>query len=203
MIYFTADTHFGHAAIAAERGYGIVEDHDEAVLNGINSYASKADRLYILGDFCWSQPFEWRRRLLCKQVTLIRGNHDSPQVCRAFGGNMYDTRMVRLEPGKHVFLSHYAHAFWPGSHIGEFRGRKYVGRLHVYGHTHDEKEAELDWIWPERRSMDVGIDTAIRLLGRPWPFSADEIVERLWDRKGHHHVGDADEAHVNFSEGTE
>ena len=43
-------------------------------------------------------------------------------------------------------------------------------------------------IWPERRSMDASPDTAFQLTGEWRPFSDEEIVERLTQRKGHDSV---------------
>jgi len=56
----------------------------------------------------------------------------------------------------------------------------------VYGHCHFQREAYLDGIWPERRSMDVGVDSARHHLGEFRPFSEDEVVQILGQRKGHH-----------------
>lgn len=191
MICCLADTHLGHELIAHTRHFKVGKEHDEAVLDGINSVAKKRDRLYIVGDFCKDNAHKWRQRIVCKEVTLIRGNHDCPSICRAFGkGHLFDTRMVKVRSGINLFMSHYPHCYWPGSHHGSARNKVYVGSIHVYGHVHDEKEAELNRIWPDRRSQDVGVDTAIRLLGSPKPFDEAYLLEHLWaGRKGHHEIG--------------
>ncbi len=60
-----------------------------------------------------------------------------------------------------MFLSHYAHRIWPGSH-------KNV--IHLYAHSHDS-------IPDYGRSMDIGIDVSYRLFGEYRPFSMSEIVD--------------------------
>ena len=55
----------------------------------------------------------------------------------------------------------------------------------VYGHVHDQREATLNAIWPERRAMDCGVDSAKRILERYCPFSEDEVYDILSKRKGH------------------
>lgn len=48
-----------------------------------------------------------------------------------------------------------------------------------------QREFTLNALFPGRRSMDVGIDQAIRILGRPAPFSEAEIMELLGEKPGH------------------
>lgn len=189
MIHAIGDTHLGHELIAKVRGYANGADHDEAVISSINQCVARSDRLIIVGDFCKDKAHKWKQAIKCRNVFLIIGNHDSNQIIRAFAkGQSALTKMIRFEPGKFCFFSHYPNAFWPGSHIGEARGRVYVGSMHVYGHMHDAKEKELDSIWPARKSQDVGVDTALRLFGLPRPFSQNDIIQRLWPRKGHHFI---------------
>jgi len=40
-------------------------------------------------------------------------------------------------------------------------------------------EAHLDAVIPNRRSLDVGVDNAYRLLGEWRPFAIDEIITLL------------------------
>jgi len=181
--FFTADTHFEHEKFYQDLGrtrpFTMNEWH-EMLLYRINTMVGRADRLFILGDFAWKRPGYWRQQIRCRQVILILGNHDSEAKCRRiFGGNLHLTRVVKKVCGQQVFLSHYPHAHWPASHHGS---------LHLYEHCHNQREETLDTIWPERRSMDVSPDTAYHLM-REWrPFTDEEIVERLMQRKGHDNI---------------
>jgi len=180
--FFTADTHFEH-----EKFYNpqitrpfTMDAWNEMLLDRVNTMIGRQDRLFILGDFAWKRPGYWRQQIRCRNVILILGNHDKVGKCRAvFGGNLYQTHVVKILDGAHVFMSHYPHAHWPGSHHGH---------LHVYGHCHNQREACLDAIWPGRRSMDVSPDSAYQLFGEWRPFSDVEIATRLSQRSGHDDV---------------
>lgn len=192
MIYFTSDTHFGHWALITgrkneERTFPVLgprakwwstaDEMDAAILDAINSIVQKGDTLYHLGD--WGLGVEagkYRLKIMCKDVRLIWGNHDSPRLGAHFTYK-WDVRMVKIGClGTQVWLSHYPHAIWPASHHGS---------LHLYGHCHSQREETLDSVWPDRRSMDVGVDNAMRLLGSPRPFSEVEVMDRLLPRQGH------------------
>ena len=48
--------------------------------------------------------------------------------------------------------------------------KSHHGAYHLYGHSHDSME-DKEW----GKSMDVGVDSAFRILGEYRPFSFDEI----------------------------
>ena len=184
MRYYVGDPHFGHENIMnfAHRPFGSVEEHDEAMLAGINGTVGRRDRLIIVGDFCWKNPGLYRSRIKCPHVTLIRGNHDRRSY-EQFFNEVHDYKVYRLTGVKDfngrtasLFVNHYPQAYWPASHYGS---------LHVYGHMHDAREGTLDNLFPGRRSMDVGFDTAKRLLGEYRPFGESELVDMLMSRRGH------------------
>lgn len=192
MLHFIADTHFDCPMIALNRGFKSAEEHDAEVLRCINTCVLRQrDRLYIVGDFCSKQAHKWRQKIDCKEVTLIRGNHDTPAICKAFGkGHLFDDRTVVVRPGIKVFLFHYPSAYWRGSHHGSARNKIYLGDMHLYGHVHGEKEEELDFTWPQRRAADCGVENCTKLFGVPRPWSEVDLLNRLWaGRRGHHLIG--------------
>lgn len=176
---FTADTHFEH-----EKFYSpqitrpfTVDEWSEMLLDRINSMAARHDRLVIAGDFAWKRPGYWRQQIRCRNVVLILGNHDKEAKCRnVFGGNLYHVRLFKILDDVRVFVSHFPHAFWDGSHRGS---------LHVYGHCHNQREEYLNAIWPDRRSMDVSPDSAYKLFGEWRPFTDEEVNDILGQRVGH------------------
>jgi calcineurin-like phosphoesterase family protein len=216
-VYFTSDTHFGHANIIkychrpflseldkvelSKRGtwhdgswkgtnasdWKITEEAimmmDEELINQINSMVMANDILYHLGDFAmpgkhsyFSRCREYRSRIKCNNVILIWGNHDEPSLQDLFSAT-YDLKKISVDHLAYKIIAcHYAMATWDGSH------RRNV---HLYGHSHSEAEAWLNRIMPGRRSMDVGVDNAFKLLGKFRPFSLDEIVEIFSTRAGH------------------
>lgn len=174
MIYFTADTHFAHDWMRSLRGFPTVEIHDDVILEGINETVGANDTLYHLGDFAWTQEESFFKRIKCKNIHLIQGNHDRAKVGKLFK-TVCDTAEIKIN-GDKVFLSHYPHAYWPASHYGSY---------HLYGHVHGQRESTLNLVFPGRRSIDVGLDNAYRLIGLYRPFSWAEIKEILKTEVGH------------------
>ena len=91
QFWVTADTHFGHeeAISLFSRPVRDVREMDELLVDRINAHVGKRDRLIHLGDFMG--PMAWsgdegkasvarvrdiRERIRCRQVELVRGNHD-------------------------------------------------------------------------------------------------------------------------------
>jgi calcineurin-like phosphoesterase family protein len=74
-----------------------------------------------------------------------------------------------------IVLDHYAHAVWEKSHRGAW---------HLYGHSHSNAEEWLNRVMPERRSVDVGVDNAFKILGDYRPFSFIELQKLFANKKG-------------------
>lgn len=74
MKYFISDTHFGHKNLLKFERFEFedINEHDEFIINSINSRVKLTDTLYILGDV--GNP-EMIRRLNGYKI-LIMGNHD-------------------------------------------------------------------------------------------------------------------------------
>lgn len=180
MRYFIADTHFAHKKILSitNRPYKTIEEHDQSILNFINKTTGEKGELYILGDFAFDTHRYYRKKIIAHKVHLILGNHDLPyikELAMARFTSISETFELKAN-GKKLFGSHYPHFYWPASHHGSY---------HIYGHLHGMREETMDSLIPERRSMDVGIDCAIRHLGEPRPFSEDEIFSILERKPGH------------------
>lgn len=175
--FFTADTHFAHEGVLAmsNRPFKSIDEHDDALIDNINTTVGTNDRLFILGDFAWRAEESYFSRIKCKNVHLIIGNHDKPSKVTKLFKTVEQTALVKA-CGHKVFLSHYPHAYWPSSHYGS---------LHLYGHIHGQREETLDSMFPDRRAMDCGVDVAAKITGQYRPFSEDEIVEILMVRPGH------------------
>lgn len=94
MIWFTSDTHFGHANVLkfSERPWNDIDDMSYALIENINACVEPSDELYILGDFSFKltvqQAYELRKLIRCKKIHLVHGNHDKdwrqPEVANAF-----------------------------------------------------------------------------------------------------------------------
>ena len=182
-IWFTSDLHLMHRNISGpsrskwKSGYRdfadeyVMTDH---IIDSINAVVKMDDILFNLGDFLFRNPKglpTFRDRIYCRHIHHILGNHDqhmleNPDIFTS----QHD--LLELALGNLQFvLCHYALRTWPHSHKGSY---------HLYGHSHDnlDKHPQLPW----GRSMDVGIDSAKRILGEYRPFSHMEVHKILQKR---------------------
>ena len=114
-IYFTSDLHFGHDKefLWGARGFSSSQEHDEVVIERINSIVKPDDHLFILGDLMLGNYIEDGIRKV-KQLngikTIIVGNHDSERRLQYYRQEHIGQieMAMRYHIGKHSFiLSHY------------------------------------------------------------------------------------------------
>lgn len=167
--WFLGCPHFDHEGILAMMGrpFLSVEDMNDYIITRINERAQALDRIYWLGDVSWTNT-QFLSRIKCRNNHLIFGNHDKASFAKGFK-SAQDVLEISVD-GKKFFLSHYPHAYWPSSHYGS---------IHLYSHVHGERESTLDMIFPDRRSLDVGIDNLKRLLGDYRPIEAAEVYNYI------------------------
>lgn len=180
-IWFTSDYHFGcDNLVKHERSeFATTEEHDSYLLDATNRVVDRNDTLVIIGDFCKEKPGRYRPKIRCRHIFFVLGNHDGEAKIKAvFGGNVWTRKIVKIAPGVKVLCDHHPSCFWDGSHKGWY---------HAYGHIHHKPryEAMMDLGLPGRRSMDVSVIAAKKLLGDYRPFSAVEFLDYLKDRPGH------------------
>lgn len=214
-VFFTADTHFGHGNIVKYCNRPFLSpldqeeldrlgswDHrdasqwkitreaielmDQTIISNINKMVMPDDTLWHLGDFGFGRGGyyknckAYRDRIACRNINIVWGNHDDYEIKDLFNKN-YNLVKVSVN-GQDIVLCHYAMAVWDKSHRGCWQ---------LYGHSHAGAEPWMDKNLPGRRSFDVGVDNAYKVLGafRPWSF--DEIKKIMDKRTGFsmdHHV---------------
>lgn len=191
-LWFTADLHLGHGNIiqycdrpflsdvekerASEDRRGswsvsseTVARHDDALLEKINSRVGEEDTLWILGDFClgsFEQAEAYRRRIACRTVNFVRGNHDLPSYDVLFDKVM-DQGMIK-HAGQKIWLNHYPMRSWD---------KAFHGAWHLYGHVHGRLQKE-DEETPRLLVRDVGVDAANFA-----PISFSELREYMAPRE--------------------
>lgn len=156
-----------------------VEMMNDAFFDNTNRLVGRDDTLIMCGDWCFAPPRDYQRaaeayrnRLNCRNVHYVRGNHDH-DIDHLFS-TASDILQVVIK-GKLVVCCHYAMLTWPDSHRSSY---------HAYGHSHSTIEAWCDKFMPGRRSLDVGVDNALKLLGEFRPFSFEEFDDILGRRTG-------------------
>jgi len=186
-VWFTADTHFGHARVIAFcRGpFLSVGEMDAALIRNWNVRVQPSDAVYHLGDFSFGDKAAVRRyrERLNGRINLVRGNHEKKS--RDFNGifesvaDLSEITITVAGAGQRVALCHYAMRVWPHSHHR---------RWHLYGHSHGTLRDD-----PHALSLDVGEDC--------WdyaPVSAAQILRKMaakeWRPVDHHGRGETEES---------
>ena len=176
MIWFTADTHFGHFNImaACARPWSDVNRMNNDLVAAINDRVAPDDDLYVLGDFSFKTTVDAARRLreriACRRVHLVPGNHDKdwtqpevagtfivePLICMltcevtgessALTGSEQPTPRLRKQ---RLVLCHYPIMDWP--HLRH-------GSIHLHGHIHAPAAYNEDNRERHVLRYDVGVD---------------------------------------------
>lgn len=181
-IFFTADTHFGHAAVLGfqdtPRPFASIEEHDKHLIRQWNSVVGRKDKVWHLGDFALGKP-EAAARIFCRlngDKHLVTGNHDRQWVKDLGWGSVHEYHETAVDKQR-VVLSHYAMRTW---------NAKRYGAVQLYGHSHGQLPGN-------RQSLDVGVDVW------DWtPAAWPEIRARLdsYPKPG---FGDAEEFVYSFA----
>ncbi len=139
MIYFTADTHFGHENIIkfCNRPFASIEEMDEVLIANWNKRVRGNDTVFILGDmfFRISDAEPVLKRLKGKK-RLIVGNHDSSWMKKVDLTRYFESVDTFLETsdGQHgLTLCHYPLLSW------NHQRKSYM----VHGHIHNDTSMDF------------------------------------------------------------
>ena len=150
QVWFTSDTHFGHANIIrySNRPYQDKEEMDEALITNWNAKVQPGDLVYHLGDvfFCHEPVAGKILARLNGQKFLIFGNHDKGLkngMLKHLFTWMGDYKEITVE-GQKIILCHYPMITWNGSGRGSWM---------LHGHCHGNLTYPF-----EAKIHDVGVD---------------------------------------------
>lgn len=177
MIFFTADSHFGHKRICelAKRPFPTVEDMNKQLIKSWNDRVSRKDVVYHLGDLAFTRhkDIEYLKHLkntLNGEIRLLIGNHDDRKsVEKVFGSTWMPRGLWRIRHNEErIIICHYSLRTWQGQHYGAY---------HLFGHSHGS-------LPPFGKSVDVGVDADFVEREVPWgtPYSFDEIKAFMDER---------------------
>ncbi len=169
-MFFTADTHFGHANIIryCKRPFANAGEMDEFIIGEWNKVVGKNDVIYHLGDFSRKDRglAEWILKRLNGRKFLCLGSHDKHMLKLAgYFEEIRESFLLDIGKNQFVFLSHYLHKVWPRSHYGSW---------HLFGHSHGRMN---NYARQEGKLLDVGVDNHDF---KPW--SLDEVAEVMATR---------------------
>lgn len=146
--WLLADLHLGHHNVLRHdsRPWDDIIAHDAAMTIACAAPGQKNRTLWLLGDIASRkaglEEFMKVQRGRWGKIILIRGNHDDKIAWRHrdLFDEAHEAIYVRLTRDVRMYLSHYAHRTWRGSHRGTY---------HLHGHSHGALPRH-------GRSMDVG-----------------------------------------------
>ena len=200
QLFFTSDTHYAHSNICSAttnwsvndgyaRKFDSLEDMNRRLVDNINNMVGEDDILIHLGDWSFGgfdKIEEFRSRIICKEIHLILGNHDTHiernrgDIQKLFTSVQNYLHLEYTNKTTHRFIiCHYPICSWHDMKKGVF---------HLFGHLHTPKEGK----YMTGRSMDVGMDGNDLM-----PYNIDDIVRKLSGRpisyntlKSDHHLDD-------------
>lgn len=155
MIYFTADTHFGHENIIkmCGRPFETIEAMNEAMIAAWNGRVTGRDTVYIVGDmfFRCKEPEEILKRLKGKK-RLIIGNHDSSWVEKVDLSRYFvsvNDLLITTDGSRQLTLCHYPLLSW------KHQKTSYM----IHGHIHANTEQDFFPLIAKReRMLNAGVD---------------------------------------------
>ena len=170
MIFFAADTHFGHANIIrfCNRPFGTVEEMDEALVANWNSRVGGNDSVYFLGDLFFRASDDRVRDILGRlkgKKHLVIGNHDSSWM----KGDLVDRHFVEVvnyldvNVGMHLVMCHYPILCWGGE------GKSWM----IHGHIHNNRHMDY---WPLLQVRERVLNAGVEINGYA-PVTFEELLE--------------------------
>lgn len=192
--FWISDTHFSHKNIVRgvttwgpesdTRDFVNVEEHDNFILDQINSKVGEGDVLWHLGDWSFGgrqNVRKFRELIRCRTIYLVFGNHDKAMREKDMWRNLLpeyrdlfawwgDYTQIYINKTL-INMCHYAGQVWEDNHHAA---------IMLHGHSHDNLDHANDG-----KILDVCVEGH---NGSPWSF--DEIMEYMDSRpivaKDHH-----------------
>jgi calcineurin-like phosphoesterase family protein len=167
-IWFTSDTHFGHANIIkyCNRPFKSLEEMNRRLIHNWNQRVKEDDMVFHLGDFCFRNTsdkgegikvnaVDWMKKLN-GNIVLIKGNHDKNNSAKS-----PIKSMVLEYDNKKILLIHDPEDF--------FKTIKGKFDIVLCGHIHDE--------WVTKRCNGVDIINAGVDVNNFMPVTFQELLK--------------------------
>lgn len=146
-VWFTADTHFGHAGALAlyRRPFTSVAEMNAVMVARWNAVVGSDDDIWHLGDFALRTSADSASRLLHElngRKHLITGNNDPADITALPEWSSVQAYAEIVVDARRLVLCHYAFRTWNGMA---------KGALNLHGHSHGRLK-------PQPRQIDAGVD---------------------------------------------
>ncbi len=185
--FFMADVHVAHSNVIqlSSRPYPNCQEMEDDVIRNTNKKVGANDVLFLVGDVCLGKKKDWQRflsALTCRNIVLIKGNHDSWQQIPKDLVILVAEQMTIRAHNRLFLVSHYPYRVsWlrrflrrlPKS-LGSPRRPKDTGLWLLHGHNH--RSTQLVDYHP--RMFSVGVDA-----NGFAPISITEIISKIQRRE--------------------
>jgi calcineurin-like phosphoesterase family protein len=174
-IYFTSDTHYGHANIIkySKRPFNDAAEMNKILVKNWNKKVTPNDEVYHLGDVGMGRE-DFISGILGRlngRKYLIKGNHDK----KTWKAASFQKHWIWIKDyfeltvnGQFIVLHHYPELTWNKGHHGSWM---------LHGHCHHS----IDHLNVDTTRLDVGVDGP----GFDYsPLSFDEVKE-IMDKKNY------------------
>lgn len=214
-IFFTSDTHFHHKNITSgvskwDAGRGVrdfetPEKMTDYLINKINEYIKEDDILIHLGDWSFDgidKIWESRKRIVCKNIYLVAGNHDlkiienkvlpnckwlwayDPSCDKYKRNNITDCAVVEdVENLEDLVAQELFNYLGTSSLIQIDKTLVFMSHFPSEGVRYDKRSihvhGHVHGTYPNGSRLDVGIDNAFKTLGEYKPFSWEEVKKLI------------------------
>lgn len=183
--YFTSDLHFSHKNLILGtsewsdksrcRPFNTIEDHDNTLIENINSIVNENDILIHAGDFAFGGKLnipKFRNMIKCKNIYTCIGNHDQHLV--DYYKSLFTDVQYRFNfyfGKQHVIVDHYSLNVWENNNKNSWM---------LFGHSHQSLDVSNCG-----KTLDIGAEGHNY---KPWTF--EQIKEYMDARpivaKDHH-----------------
>jgi calcineurin-like phosphoesterase family protein len=179
VLFYHSDWHFNHDFVARTRGYATSQEHDDALIDSINTVATKRDHIWVLGDVFMGSVTAGLKQIERIRATkhLVLGNHDAVHPMHKGSHNklrrfleVFETVSLHEQhtiAGRKVMLSHFPYA---GDHYDADRYEQWrlrdEGLWLINGHVHHA------WL-RNGRQINVGVDYW------PVPVRQSDLAEKI------------------------
>lgn len=174
--FFTADLHFSHQNVIkyCDRPFSGYEEMDKVLIDSWNDVVPKVkSEVYILGDLGFNVKNIFKKFLpaLNGRKHLVLGNHDKGRntylnCMEKYGRLLYtvDNYLEIKMESIPVILFHYPIENW---------NKKHYDSIMLHGHSHGTLPNIV------RNRIDVGVDSAAKMVGSYRPISWDKVKSSL------------------------
>lgn len=177
-VYFSSDLHLRHqSVIDFGRKFPDLEEMNNHIISEVNAKTKETDLLILMGDTIMiDKDYEWFISQLNCFVIILYGNHDNIGKLQAVTNPklLYTGYYLELNiEGQIICCQHYPSFNW------NYQDQNSIS---LHGHLHADESDVVKEIH-KYKSMDVGIDSAKKLLGEYTVFSFDFIRDYLKNKK--------------------